>query len=54
MSKTILLPDGYNGDMVKCYTRPLEVMGNTVKLGVVGSTYLFRWCYVEQLRANKK
>ena len=41
---TLTLPDGYNGPHgILCYSDPVEVDGNLVKLQVAGSTYLFTW-----------
>ena len=44
-NKTIALPDGYNGHKVKCYTKPLEIDGNLIKLQLAekGKEYMFRW-----------
>lgn len=50
---TIVLPDGYNGHTVKCYTDPIEVKDGIAKLRVVGSSYLFALCPVEELQTNK-
>ncbi len=48
--KTIFLPDGYNGDMVKCFTKILDESANAVKLQVAeqGKEYMFRWCWKEE------
>jgi hypothetical protein len=47
--KTIFLPNGYNGHVVECDVEPLERDGNLLRLRVTGSTYLTRWCHVEDL-----
>ncbi len=41
--KTILLPNGYSGDVVECYPAPLEWDNGLLRLAVVDSGYLFRW-----------
>lgn len=46
---TILLPDGYNGHVVECYTDPVEIKDGVAKLRVVGSLYEFALCRTEQL-----
>ncbi len=46
---TITLPDGYNGHTVECYRTPIETDGDLVKLRVVGSAYLFRWAYKDEI-----
>jgi len=50
--KTILLPDGYNGHMVECFTKILEETNNTVKLQVAekGKEYMFKWCWKEEYK----
>jgi len=48
---TILLPDGYNGDMVLCNRVPIESDEECVKLQVVGSHFV-RWVRKEDLMAR--
>lgn len=49
MQEIILLPDGYNGHMVKLYITPAYVEGNLVKLicAEPGKEYMFRWVRLE-------
>ena len=44
--ETITLPDGYNGDTVQCYAKPIEEDGNMLKLRVAepGRDYMIKWC----------
>lgn len=35
--KMIILPDGYTGGIVRCFTTPLEINSGVVKLPVIGS-----------------
>jgi hypothetical protein len=39
------LPDGFNGHTIKCYSNPIEVDGNTVKLQCAEEEkeYMFKW-----------
>jgi hypothetical protein len=46
--KTILLPDGYNGNEIECDITPIEIDGNLVKLQV-NNSYLIKWCRVSEL-----
>ena len=41
----IELPDGFNGHTVKCYSNPIKVDGNTVKLQCAeeGKEYMIKW-----------
>ena len=42
----ILLPDGYNGQKIKCFTKPiLERDGHLIKLQIAepGKEYMFKW-----------
>ena len=48
---TIKLPDGYNGNMVECYTQPIKEDANVAQLRVVGSDYLTRWVAKKDLSA---
>jgi len=43
--QTVRLPDGFSGDTVLCFTDPLEIDGDMVKLQVAepGRGHLFRW-----------
>jgi hypothetical protein len=40
---TITLPNGYNGDTIRCDATPIAEDGDLLKLQVTGSDYLFRW-----------
>jgi len=48
----IILPDGYNGHVVECWTTPIEVKDGVAKLPVVRSSYLFALCPVEKLEGG--
>jgi len=48
--RTVILPDGYNGDMEIFYSTPVETYGELVKLAVCGKPWLFRWVFSEDLR----
>lgn len=47
-SKTIVLPDGYNGHTAKFFAEPIARDGNLVKLRCAepGREYQFRWAHV--------
>ncbi len=45
---TIQLQNGYAGDLIECECEPIEKDGDIYKLRVKGSTYLFRWCTVQE------
>ena len=47
---TILLPDGFNGDLVECDCDPIEVNGDNYKLQVHDS-YMIRNCTKAQWEA---
>ena len=55
MSKTVFLPDGYNGELVECETEPLKYDGNLVQLRVAGS-YMTRWARLQdnQMAHNER
>lgn len=44
----VTLPDGYNGDTVECYRKPISIENNVAKLRVVNS-YLIRYVSVSDL-----
>ena len=46
-SRTIALPDGYNGHSLRFYVKPLEVDGHMLKLQCAepGKEYLIRWVH---------
>lgn len=50
---TITLPNGYNGDTIKCFIKPiLEEDKTMVKLQCAepGTEYMFRWVYKDQYK----
>lgn len=51
--RTILLPDGYNGHMLRFYTDPIARDGNLVKLqcAELGREYLIRWARQEDIKS---
>lgn len=51
MNKIILLPDGYNGDMVKCFSKPINSEGKLIKLQCAepGKEYMFRWTTMQEI-----
>ena len=48
-SRTVFLPDGYNGELIECEAEPLKYDGNLVQLRVAGSSHLTRWARQQDL-----
>lgn len=48
--KTVMLADGYNGDLVECDIEPIAVDGDLLKLHVTGKPWLIRWIHKDDLR----
>jgi len=49
---TMTLPDGFNGDTVKCFRDPIETDGDFVKLRVAGRSHMIRWANKSVLESN--
>ncbi len=50
--KIIELPEGYNGDVIKCFTAIIDEDQNSVKLQVAepGKEYMFKWVWKEEYK----
>ncbi len=50
MLTTLLLPDGYTGQMVECEAQPIESDQTCSKLRVAGKPHLLRWVRTSELQ----
>jgi len=57
-SRTIRVKDGYNGHTVEVYSAPICFDERSVKLVVVGKTYLTKWTsrieWIEALKQGRE